>query len=76
MRQAGRHLALGFWGPVGRFGWKYSSDQNPLKDVLKEAEQLKEKWAPFKAGLFGADFEFFWQAATEYSAAIDKLGWF
>jgi len=64
------------WGPVGRFGWKYSTDQNPLKDVLKEAEQLKEKWEPFKAGLFGADFEFFWQAATEYSAAIGKLGWF
>lgn len=64
------------WGPVGRFGWKYSTDQNPLKDVLKEAEQLKEKWEPFKAGLFGIDFEFFWQAATEYSAVISQLGWF
>lgn len=63
------------WGPVGRFGWKYSTDQNPLKDVLKEAEQLKEKWEPFKAGLFGIDFEFFWQAATEYSAVISQLGW-
>jgi len=64
------------WGPVGRFGWKHSEDQNPLKDVLKEAEQLKEKWEPFKAGLFGIDFEFFWQAATEYSAEIGQLGWF
>ena len=64
------------WGPVGRFGWKYSSDQNPLKDVLIEAEQLKEKWPPFKTGLFGTDFGFFWQAATEYSAAIGQLGWF
>jgi len=63
------------WGPVGRFGWKYDTDQNPLKDVLKEAERLKEKWAPFKARLFGADFEFFWQAATEYSALISRLGW-
>ncbi|OGP66741.1 MAG: hypothetical protein A2169_05115 [Deltaproteobacteria bacterium RBG_13_47_9] len=64
------------WGPVGRFGWKYSRDQNPLKDVLREAEQLKEKWEPFKAGIFGTDFEFFWQAAIEYSAEISRLGWF
>jgi hypothetical protein len=59
------------WGPVGRFGWK----QNPLQDVLKEAEQLKDKWEPFKAGLFGTDFDFFWQATIDYSSKISQLGW-
>jgi hypothetical protein len=63
------------WGPVGRFGWKYQNDKNPLKDLLKEAEQLKENWGPFKAGLFGRDFEFFWQAAIDYSNSISQLGW-
>lgn len=66
------------WGPVGRFGYKYSSrihDDNPLGNIMMKAGELKENWEPFKVGLFGRDFKVFWEAASEYSEEIAKLPW-
>jgi uncharacterized caspase-like protein len=65
------------WGPVGRFGWKYRKEggDNPLKDVVSEAEQQKESWGPLRAGFFGGDYSRFAQIATEYSSEISRLNW-
>ncbi|HKS36963.1 MAG TPA: caspase family protein, partial [Verrucomicrobiae bacterium] len=69
-----RHL----WGPVGRFGWKMSSrirGTNPFTELLQEAEQSKENWPPFKAGLFGSDLELFMKTAADYEKLIGNLHW-
>lgn len=67
----------GVWGPVGRFGYKLgnSEGQNPLKDLLAEAEHQKEAWGPLKAGLFGGDYSRFGEIAVEYARAVSNLNW-
>jgi hypothetical protein len=65
------------WGPVGRFGWKYSSRENsPLSRVVAEGRAHKEAWEPLRAGFFGGSFERFDIVATEYSDMISGLNWF
>lgn len=66
------------WGPIGRFGWKYSStwhSGNPFKEIIKEANSKKEKWPPLEAGLFGGDYERFNKVISEYENIISKLHW-
>jgi hypothetical protein len=66
------------WGPVGRFGWKNSRGmerENPLADTIRQAKDQQVEWPPFKAGLFGTDYENFIEAAEEYSQMVGKLGW-
>ncbi len=65
-------------GPTGRFGWKYYSKkgrENPLVDIVQQAKEQKEEWPPFKAGLFGSDYEVFIGAASEYSEMVGQLRW-
>ncbi|WP_341923649.1 caspase family protein [Stenotrophomonas geniculata] len=65
------------WGPVGRFGWKHHhSSRGPLESAFVRAREEGEHWAPFKAGLFGDNYEGFMKAAEEYRAAIARLNWF
>lgn len=65
------------WGPVGRFGWKNRSRNNgPLTNVINDARTRKESWPPFKAGMFGGDFERFDKVATEYLQLVGRLNWF
>lgn len=67
------------WGPVGRFGWKSKSAiarSNMIVDVYQAIETQKTEWPPFKAGLFGSDFPFFMDVATEYRKMIGGLPWF
>jgi len=72
-----RRREKGVWGPVGRFAYKLSNSegQNPLKDLLAEAEQQKESWEPIKAGLFGGDYSRFGETALEYTKAVSNLNW-
>jgi hypothetical protein len=66
------------WGPIGRFGWKYSRtwlSGNPFKQVVEEAISKKDKWAPLDAGLFGGDYERFNKVISEYEKDIAKLHW-
>ena len=63
------------WGPVGRFGWKYNSNNNPLKEIIIDAERYQESWGPLKAGLFGGNYSRFEKISTEYSKMIAGLGW-
>lgn len=71
--QERKHL----WGPIGRFGWKYFSGglENPLKDLMAEANALKDSWAPLKSGLFGGDYSRFRQIAEGFEQLVAKLNW-
>lgn len=67
------------WGPVGRFGWKYGHGAervNPLSDIIQQAKNEGQKWLPFRAGVFGTDYELFITAAEEYEKMIGGLNWF
>lgn len=68
----------GFWGPPGRFAWKYRnlSGSDVFSRIVKEAEQLRDEWEPLKAGLFGGSFERFNNVAVEFAKFISQLGWF
>lgn len=59
------------WGPVGRFGWKHG----PLNRIINDAKTQKDSWPPFKAGMFGGDFERFDKVATEYLQLVGRLNW-
>lgn len=71
--QAGRHL----WGPVGRFGWKFSNDRenSPFARLFAEASSLKELWPPIKAGMFGGSYERFEKVAVEFRGVLERLNW-
>jgi hypothetical protein len=65
------------WGPVGRFGWKQRSrDNGPLNRIINDARARKDSWPPFRAGMFGGDFERFDKVATEYLQLVGRLNWF
>jgi len=64
------------WGPVGRFGWKQRRDNGPLSRIINDARTRKDSWPPFKAGMFGGDFERFDKVATEYLQLVARLTWF
>ncbi|MBA7691318.1 hypothetical protein ES703_99861 [subsurface metagenome] len=67
----------GIWGPIGRFGWKFSHyETNPLKDIMAEAERQKQSWGPLNVGLFGGDYTRFEKIASEYVKFISGLNWF
>lgn len=66
------------WGPIGRFGWKYHSrsrTENPLVDVIKEADEQGASWQPLQAGFFGKDIKRFQNVASQYAERIGGLGW-
>ena len=67
------------WGPIGRFGWKYRSrgrSGNTYADILKEAESLKDRWMPLKAGFFSGSYDRFTEIATKYQEILNNLRWF
>lgn len=66
-----------FWGPIGRFGWKFSSreDRSPFVRLTSEAFSLKEQWPPIKAGMFGGSYERFEEAANGFKETLGKLNW-
>jgi hypothetical protein len=72
--QAGKRV----WGPPGRFAWKASQGyhNDPYSQLLTEAAQLKDRWPPLQAGLFGGDYDRFVAVAEEYRKMIKQLGWF
>lgn len=66
------------WGPLGRFGWKFSSGSwgdNPLARVISEVTMQQAKWPPFEAGIFGSDFAVFEAALAEYAKMIRQRNW-
>jgi hypothetical protein len=71
----------GGWGPVGRFGWKYSArrgqQDNPYTALRAEVAQLRDQWGPLKAGLFRGSYTRFEQTAAKFeSELLGKLNWY
>lgn len=67
----------GIWGPIGRFGWKFSSrgENSPFVRLATEAANLKEHWPPIKSGMFGGSYERFEKAANEFKGVLGRLNW-
>lgn len=61
-----------YWGPIGRFGWKYRYTNNMYRQVLEESSHLKEKWEPIVFGLFNGSYERFLDVATNFEEVIKK----
>ncbi|PKN88724.1 MAG: hypothetical protein CVU51_03655 [Deltaproteobacteria bacterium HGW-Deltaproteobacteria-1] len=58
--------------------WKYSgrgNHENPLKDIIGEAQRMSSDWPPLKAGFFGGDITRFIDVATAFEESIKKLNW-
>jgi hypothetical protein len=65
----------GIWGPIGRFGWKYSRRESPLLKIIEAAHKDKEQWPPIKYGMFGGSYGRFSGVADEYTKLIAGLNW-
>ncbi|MEW4368965.1 caspase family protein [Paenibacillus kandeliae] len=66
-----------FWGPMGRFAWKIRSGRNnPFKELLTEANSLKDEWPPIKAGLFRGSYERFTLVSQGVLKRIADLHWY
>ena len=65
------------WGPIGRFGWKYSRDigDNPFNRIIEEAKEAKEKWAPLQVGMFNGSLERFLEVSETLGERFNKLSW-
>ena len=65
------------WGPLGRFGWKYSSGRrsNAYSEIVKEANSFKSEWPPLKAGLFSGSIDRFLEVSTKFEESLKKLTW-
>ena len=66
------------WGPIGRFGWKYScriEESNPLHQIIKQAELQGNSWLPIKAGFFDGSIERFKEISLGYSSLVARQGW-
>ena len=71
------YLDGGGWAPLGRFAWKRRSrsGDNPVAEILKEAESAGADWAPLRAGLFGGDLERFRSVVAEVGSFLQGLNW-
>jgi len=67
------------WGPIGRFGWKYTSrsrEQNPFEVMVADAARLKDDWKPLQAGFFNGSYSRFEELANSFREMLDNLGFF
>ncbi len=73
-------LTEGGWGPVGRFGWKYTSrmsNNSPYAELRAEAALKQDEWPPLKVGLFRGSFTRFDEVAKAFEAGLlNRLQWF
>jgi uncharacterized caspase-like protein len=66
------------WGPIGRFGYKFSNDNesSPLHRTMSSAEAAGASWPPVQAGMFRGSIERFREIASTYrSEIVARLGW-
>ena len=62
----------GDWGPVGRFGWKYSRsrEDNPYVTLCADAAAQKNTWGPLQTGLFRGSYARFNDVATRFEKEL------
>jgi len=66
------------WGPIGRFGWEWSTRRagNTYAEIIKEAEKHKYDWPPLRAGLFSGSYDRFLEITTKFQEILNNLSWF
>jgi hypothetical protein len=67
----------GFWGPVGRFGWRQRRRRESVYDeVEREAREAGSAWSFLSTGLFDGSPERFEEVRDGYRAAVlSQLTW-
>jgi len=68
-----------YWGPLGRYAWKYRSrsrSRNPFSNLNEEAFSKRENWKILKAGFFNSSFERAEKTFTEFENVMQRLGWY
>lgn len=62
-----------FWGPPGRFKYKYrNSLSSPLTQVAEEAKNKGADWEPLKHGFFSGSYERFEKIIEEYLKLLGR----
>lgn len=61
--------------PIGRFGYKRRGSDNPLAELIEEANTMKEDWPLFKAGLIGGSFDRFKKISSLLDERVNNLRW-
>jgi len=59
----------------GRYRYKRRGYDNPLADLIEEANAQKENWLPLKAGLIGGNFNRFKNLSNLLQERLKKSGW-
>lgn len=62
-------------GPIGRFGYKRRNYDNPLSELIEEANRMGDDWPPLKVGLLGGSFSRFEKISTKLAERVKKLRW-
>lgn len=69
-------LNEGDQGPIGRFEWKHSSDDDTLvTDYIEIAKKQGNLWPPIQARLFGSDTNRFAEICEPVLARLNKISW-
>lgn len=64
------------WGPIGRFGWKHSREEDALvTDYIGVAKKQGNLWPPIRAGLFRSDTNRFAEISELILPRLNKLPW-
>lgn len=61
--------------PIGRFGYKRRGYDNPLDELIEEANTLKEGWLPLQVGLIGGSFNRFKIISDLLVEKVKNLRW-
>lgn len=73
-RNSANHF--GWWGPIGRYGWKIRSGASPLKKLRDEAERYGDMWQPLTSGFFDGSLARFYEVCEGLTEAVTKSYWY
>jgi hypothetical protein len=63
-------------GPIGRFGWRGSSDDStPLHLLMAEAKKSGDRWRPLRAGLCDGSLDAAMSIGQEFSRRLAHSRW-
>lgn len=65
------------WGPIGRFGYKYSrgGENNPFSLIVAQAKAQGVSWPMLHAGFFRGSQDRFDEVAKGFAELMGKLNW-
>ena len=67
-----------FWGPVGRFGWKYrvAPEDSPMEKIAHEVASAGKNWPLLRDGLFDGSLERFQSVKARFDQLVGQLPWY